>query len=798
MEQQSASWTHRDAALKAVQRLFAIAAAAVVVVFVLAVGLQLMRNRAERLVLHGREVGRLARVAVALSVDRQTAIRGYQLALDSAMLAPEFAARGRLPLVLDSLVALTADDSAQRRRARAFADAARRWERDHLVPVLALPLPELRERSRDLPLAGKPLFDAVRAASAEFLRQEDVLYDRRVAQLRRSEYAALLGTLLALVALAAVLVHVRRRILAQSQDLLLKQQQLEEQAIELEHQIEQSQELAVELEASNIDLVEAVARTEEAQHAVSAERQFLRAVLESLTDGIVACNADGVLTIFNSATREMLGKPEAAIPPHEWTDRYEVYREDGTTRFPVTELPLYRALQGETVRDVTVVLSPPDAPRRTTLISGRPVLGDGGEKLGAVVAIHDVTEKRALELQLQHAMRLEAVGQLAGGVAHDVNNVLAAIRGFADLLLQDLAPDSQQRGDVQQICEAVDRAAMLTRQLLAFSRRQILNPEVLELNALVPRSLKMISRLIGPGIQCNTSLAPDLGRVRADAGQLEQVLVNLAVNARDAMPDGGQLTIETMNVEIDAVRANRIGGPEGAAPGRYVMLAVNDTGIGMDRATQVRIFEPFFTTKEPGKGTGLGLSTVFGIVKQSGGQMSVYSEPGKGTTFRVFLPRVDAALAAACDTTPVEAVTAASATILVVDDDDAVRGAVRRMLTREGHTVLEAPSPREAEALWTRHEGEIDLLVTDLMMPHMNGGELAERFLTVRPAAAVLFTSGYTPDVVVRRGLVHAGAEFISKPFMLREFVDKVHELLRARGASCRTLPSSAASVLRR
>ena len=280
----------------------------------------------------------------------------------------------------------------------AFRDAVRRWDQEHAALVLSMPLAELRERVHEMPLIGKPRFDEVRATSADLLREVDATYDRRVARVRPSEHVALGGTTAALLALAAVLLHVRRRILAQSSDLLLKQRQLEEQAIELEHPTEQLQEMAQQLEESNVELLEAVAQTTDARQAIVADRQFLRAVLDSLTDGVVACNAEGVLTVFNTATREMLGKPEEPLPPDQWSTRYESYREDGRTPFPVEELPLFRALQGESVRDVTVVLPPPDAAARHTDQRARPVVGNEGERLGAVIAIHDVTEKRALEL----------------------------------------------------------------------------------------------------------------------------------------------------------------------------------------------------------------------------------------------------------------------------------------------------------------------------------------------------------------------------------------------------------------
>jgi CheY-like chemotaxis protein len=289
---------------------------------------------------------------------------------------------------------------------------------------------------------------------------------------------------------------------------------------------------------------------------------------------------------------------------------------------------------------------------------------------------------------------------------------------------------------------------------------------------------KLIARLIGVEVRCETILDPALGRVLADHGQLEQVLVNLAVNARDAMPDGGTLTIETAHVFINDREARQLGGSEDAQPGDYVLLAVTDTGQGMSRATQARIFDPFFTTKEPGKGTGLGLSTVYGIVRQSGGFISAYSEIDHGTTFRIYLPRVESEVRVQPSKPASRSLPDGSATIMLVDDDDAVRNVASRILSRAGYALLVASSPQEAERLWTGHEGEIDLLMTDLMMPDMNGGELAERLLSSRPNARVLYTSGYTSETVVRGGLVVGEVPFLAKPFTIDAVLKKVREVL--------------------
>ena len=384
-------------------------------------------------------------------------------------------------------------------------------------------------------------------------------------------------------------------------------------------------------------------------------------------------------------------------------------------------------------------------------------------------------ERRRLEEQLRHAQKMEAVGQLAAGVAHDFNNVLTAVLGSAELLLLD-APSGDAREEVEIIRDAATRAQDLIRQLLAFSAQQVLKPVVLDLNALVDNVLKMLRRLIGEDIALGAVLAPDLGRVQADPGQIEQVLVNLAVNARDAMPTGGRLTLTTANVEIDAPPP-----AAGAAglipPGRYVLLQVTDTGTGMDAATQARIFEPFFTTKARGRGTGLGLATVYGIVRQSEGFVAVDSAPGAGTTFRIYLPRVDAPLAAPA-AAPQPGTATGSGTVLLVEDERLVRVLARKILEQAGYEVLVAEGGPQALELARGHAGTIDLLVTDVVMPEMSGRDLVRRLLQERPAVRVLYMSGYSDDAVAQHGVLDAGTSFIAKPFTPAKFTSKVRVVL--------------------
>ncbi|MGH7315304.1 MAG: ATP-binding protein, partial [Candidatus Rokuibacteriota bacterium] len=377
--------------------------------------------------------------------------------------------------------------------------------------------------------------------------------------------------------------------------------------------------------------------------------------------------------------------------------------------------------------------------------------------------------------QLEQAQKMDAIGRLAGGVAHDFNNLLTVILGRTDLLLHPLRPEDPMRRGIELIQRTASRAADLTRQLLAFSRKQVLEAVVLDLGAVTTDMKDMLGRLIGEDIALLTERAPALGRVKADRGQIEQVVMNLAVNARDAMPQGGRLILETANVDLDDDYVRR---HVGARPGPHVMLAVSDTGTGIRREIQAQIFEPFFTTKEPGKGTGLGLATVYGIVKQSGGYIEVDSEPGRGTTFRIYLPRLDTATTTVDRSTRPVAAAGGTETILLVEDEEGVRELARDILRASGYTVLEARNGPEALLLCERHQGPLDLLLTDVVMPRMSGRELAERLAPLRPDLSVLYMSGYTDDAIIRHGVLGAGTAFLQKPFTPAALVQRVRETL--------------------
>jgi two-component system, cell cycle sensor histidine kinase and response regulator CckA len=397
-----------------------------------------------------------------------------------------------------------------------------------------------------------------------------------------------------------------------------------------------------------------------------------------------------------------------------------------------------------------------------------------GGRRGEVVMAIDVSERRALEHQLLQAQKMEAVGQLAGGVAHDFNNLALVISGHAELLLER-SPDDASRHSMREIRRAAEHARELTQQLLAFSRRQVLHPVEIDVSAVVADIVPMLGRLIGENISLSAQLQPDLGTVRADPAQLRQVVMNLVLNARDAMPGGGRLSIETSARELEEqVAEARLE----LAPGSYIVLAVSDTGAGMDEATRERIFEPFFTTKEPGKGTGLGLSTVYGIVKQSGGSIWVYSELGLGTSFKVYLPRHGAA-APAVPAAASQPASAAAATLLLVEDHEQVRTLVHMVLEKQGYTVLAAANGGEALAVAAAHDGPIDLVLTDLVMPGIGGKELVERLREERPGILALFTSGYAQGMVEGHELGD-GEEFLAKPFDQSELAAAIGSILAA------------------
>jgi len=513
----------------------------------------------------------------------------------------------------------------------------------------------------------------------------------------------------------------------------------------------------------------------EAEAALRASEERFRALVENSSDALLLLDAEGRITYTTLSSQRHLGwKPDQIV---------------GRSVFDFLHPDDREAIAGR----LAEILKNPGAPLTAEIrvqhaddtfrtMEGVAVnrLNDPSVK-AIVINARDITDRRRLEEHLRQVQKMEAIGALAGGVAHDFNNLLTAILGYCNLMLDDVPKEDPLRQDLEEIRSAGERAAALTRQLLAFSRRQMLQPQIVDINTLVQQLEKLLRRLLTEDIVLVAALAPDLQTVRVDPASIEQVLVNLAVNARDAMPDGGQLTIETSNVELDQAYADT---HVTVVPGRYVMLAVGDTGQGIDAATRARIFEPFFTTKEQGKGSGLGLATVYGIVKQSGGYIWVYSEVGHGTVFKVYFPLAESpALHARGLESDTDSNRQGWETVLLVEDEDAVRALAREVLRRHGYIVLEARHGIDALRIAERHIDDIHLLISDVVMPHMSGRELAERLCSVRPTMKVLFMSGYTDHAVMNRALT-PGSAFLQKPFTPETFARKVRDVLDAAEAT--------------
>ena len=513
----------------------------------------------------------------------------------------------------------------------------------------------------------------------------------------------------------------------------------------------------------------------EAERAVHASERRMIQILEAAPLGILVSDKKGHPILMNAAARAILGKGLAeGANLVDLSEIYQAYVAGTDELYPPERMPLLKALTGE-----TTAVDDMEIHRDNRVISlhvqGAPVLDNERKVAGAVMGFFDTTEKRSLEAQLRQSSKMEAVGQLAGGVAHDFNNLLTVIMSYSAMLLDQLDPTDPTREDIEEIAGAADRAAGLTRQLLAFSRQQVMQPRVININDVIVDLEKMLRRVIGEDVELLTSLDPAVAEISADPGQLEQVLMNLVVNARDAMPAGGRLSISTSN---SALSAESGAGSLHPPDGEYVMLAVSDTGTGMTREVQQRLFDPFFTTKLQGQGTGLGLSTVYGIVKQSGGEIYVYSEIEQGSTFKVYFPRfVETGEQRIHELTSRE-VPRGSEAILLVEDDSNLRYLVARVLRGCGYTMYVAASGTEALAIAGDSTKSIDAVITDVVMPGMNGRELVEKLVEARPGIGFLFMSGYTDDDVLRRGVLHGETAFLQKPFTPDQLARKVRAVL--------------------
>lgn len=508
------------------------------------------------------------------------------------------------------------------------------------------------------------------------------------------------------------------------------------------------------------------------RHQLVEREELFRLISENAADMIAVVDPDGRRLYNSPAYARILGYSNDDLASTSFYD--QVHPDD---RY-VAEQAVKEATGITQVRTIQYRMRHKDGSWHVIESGASAILNLHGKVEKFVIVNRDVSEQRQLEEKFRQAQKMEAVGRLSGGVAHDFNNLLGVIIGYAEFLQESLQPENSLRSSVDEILKAGKRAASLTRQLLAFSRQQVLDPKVLDLNVVVSDMDKMLRRLIGEDIELSTTPGAGLGRIKADQGQLEQVLLNLVVNARDAMPQGGKLLIDTQNMVMDEAFVRRY--PYPVQPGPYVCLTVTDSGIGMDVETKARAFEPFFTTKEKGKGTGLGLSTVYGVVKQSGGYIDIYSSPGAGTTFKIYLPRVDEAIQAEKTLGGVTS-SIGNETILLAEDESSLRTLTRNTLELCGYKVLEAKDGVEALEVSDRYKGPIDLLLTDMVMPGMGGRALAQELTRRRPEIRLAYMSGYTGQAVGSQGPVDPGSVFLLKPFTRELLTRKIREALDRR-----------------
>ncbi|MEO6211388.1 MAG: PAS domain S-box protein [Gemmatimonadaceae bacterium] len=867
---------------------------------------------------HTRTVQFTAARALDLSLGRRSSIEEYLITGDSATRANETHARSALQLVLDSLTTLTADNATQQAQLLRISAAVRKWDGTYADRVLLAHSSDARSQIGREEGAGVAAFASVRAGLDAFLAEESALYRARTTRNTIWRWTEVVVVALEAMLVFVLLARMRAAVLAQAAATLEHQEQLEDQAVELEAQAAEQEMLTAELqvanteltdaaveqealtadlEVANQELTEATTEAEEARdHAVLMEDRYrllfdrnpvpmwvydedtLRFLTvneaavhqygythsEFMSMGIEDIRSAGDVELLRQTARTKRGELRVST---EWRHRrkdgseilvdivsHGVHFEERDARIVLATDVTARAAAAAALLEsneilhavvddspLAIVLSSPelvisrwnkaaetqfgwaaseavgqslfmiipeerrvessDFRRRLengeaiTSIATQRLRSDGsirdvqiskcalrssdGTLTGFVSIISDETDRKQLESQFRQAQKMEAVGQLAGGVAHDFNNLLTVIISYSQMLLADISEESPLRTDVQEIRRAAERAALLTKQLLAFSRQQVLRVHIVDLNQVLGDVEQMLRRLLREDIQILLTLDPELGTVAADRGQLEQIVINLAVNARDAMPSGGRLSIETKNVTFESPFALRSSEPPLEA-GSYVMMSVADNGLGMTPEIQARVFEPFFTTKSVHEGTGLGLSTVYGIVKQSRGHLAMYSEPGQGTIFKIYLPRADSS----ADLRPVaEAATPSSRggeTVLVVEDDAALRTVACRSLRQCGYIVLEAANGQDALRQCEEHEETLELAITDMVMPQMSGVELAESIASSYPGIRVLLMSGYTRDEAARRGIANERYAFLEKPFTPARLAARVREILDA------------------
>ncbi len=694
---------------------------------------------AVRWVDHTDRVISQARLTQQQITDMRTGRRSYMLTGDPQFLQLYQRTEASFDATLERLQQLTADNQDQQQRlTRIRADYAQ-WATSMLQEEA------LHKQGKTTPsnvyiMRTKPMMDDLRKQFDDLISVEESLRYARTRATQQATARALviaLGMALLFGLLLAFLNH--------------------RQLLTLSGNYERSFALAQ-------------SRTE----ALRASEEQLATTLRSIGDGVIATDAQGRITFLNAVAERLTGWRQSEAHGKDLHEVFTIVHEQ--TRQPV-ESPVTKVIRDGMVIGLanhTLLLSR-DGTETAIDDTGAPIRNDQNDLLGVVLVFHDVTERKRLETQLLQAQKLESVGRLAGGIAHDFNNLLTAILGHTEMAEEEFDADCAVHVHLCGIRQAGERAADLTRQLLAFARRQVIEPKVIDLNALILSLDTLLRRLIGENIEIVFLLASGLNAVKVDTGQFTQILVNLVINARDAMLDGGKITIETSNATLDADYAHQ---HDGVEPGEYVLLAISDTGTGIEEAIRLHIFEPFFTTKEKGRGTGLGLATVYGIVKQAGGHIWLYSEPGKGTTFKIYLPRSLETSQALATPEVFRVLPGGTETLLLVEDEPAVRALAASALRGRGYTVLEAANGAEALRTAQDHAEEVALLITDVVMPLLGGKELADRLQATRPDMKVLYVSGYTENTVVHHGVLEPGISFLSKPFTPASLARKVRDIL--------------------
>ena len=790
MKQSSGTGTERHSTLdryvRRATRTLALVIGGVVITLLAA---RTIRVRSSANEMRGRTLLRLTLATELAATNRESASRLAHVLGDSGARLRADASKRMLSAMLDSLRVLGAGDENVVRLLPAITAAIAQWESG-----FADGSTRVDEALRNHIRAGDRLFDDVRARFAELRAAEAAATQARAATLRRADVGSLILFLLETGVLALVVLQLMRQLRAQvvyateahqtierQNSALVEQRdvlqshtmQLQEQAAELEVQQADLQAQTVELETTLEELRLVEERERELAEQARQLNQRLIEAQQVAQIGYWEIDSKSGEVFWSDEMYRLCGlEPVAgAIPP---TDFYLscVHPDDRTRMTDVAR----RAVEEQKEFTEQYRLRGSGGKMQTVLAKGR-VLTDPQGHRKLIGTVQDISDRVQLENQLRQSQKMQAVGTLAGGVAHDFNNVLTVILSYSGILLTGMHEGDPHYTELTEINRAAERAGDLTRQLLTFSRQQVVRTRELSVNAVASDVERMLRRIIPANISLVLRLNPHVATIQADSGQLEQILVNLVVNARDAMPDGGAIAIETSNVLLERGQPPL---PQEAEPGPYVMLVVTDTGIGMDDAVRARIFEPFFTTKEVGKGTGLGLATVYGIVQQSGGHIWVYSEPGVGTTFKIYFPALRTNAATRGTVATHVRMLPGSETILLTEDEPAVRMATRTILEQAGYKVIEAANGHLALDTFRKRINDIDLVITDMIMPGMNGRELADQIRVIRPDIRLVFTSGYTDDTVLRQSLLHEGSLFIQKPYTPQNLTAKVREALSA------------------